>query len=88
MSLEFIQQPATQKLKEIPLGSLELRAVSNQVTVCELTPTNSFVRIKTCASEHQECCQMRLTIDNMDLLKAMVNFMCQLNRAKGFPDSC
>lgn len=31
---------------------------------------------------------MRLTIDNMDLLKAMVNFMCQLNRAKGFPDSC
>lgn len=47
MSLEFIQQPAPQKLKEIPLGSLELRAVSNQVTVCELAPTNSFVRIKT-----------------------------------------
>lgn len=85
MSLEFIQQPAPQKLKEIPLGSLELRAVSNQVTVCELAPTNSFVRIKTFASEHKECWQMSLTIDNMDLLKAMVNFMCQLNRAKGIP---
>lgn len=37
---------STEKLKEIPLGSSELRAVLNQVTLCELPPTDPFCKNK------------------------------------------
>lgn len=34
--------PETEELRELPLGSSELGAVLNQVTLCELPPINSF----------------------------------------------
>lgn len=37
---------STEKLKEIPLGSSELRAVLNQVILCKLPPTNTFCKNK------------------------------------------